>query len=380
MTSCPSPAKTLLICIVLLAGCGVEQAVAEQPTRSSRNAAYANLVALYASGDTSRAATTLSLWGADEVRLAAKGLNCFHLESCERAAVLHLEAAASCFESTRLEDATAQVAAGRGIVDRLREPAPSRGPNTSEFLYRWHIAAAYLQQAYAYHADAFESYTAALWIRPGDPLARLGRATSVEASVLPDGFGGVLPGAGSLVQLIGYAPGRSASGREQQVDGPTGPYFAPLLWFLAKEYRAVVEAGVAEAEARLRLGRALAARGARDEAVAELLKVAEQAPGAYERALAHLCLGRLAQTAPDAARAYRAATEADPLLRQAWLGRSEAAWRMRDAEAARVALERAFVGNDERLTSWVVYHLGRGHAFPGALAALRSRVVTRAAR
>jgi tetratricopeptide (TPR) repeat protein len=154
----------------------------------------------------------------------------------------------------------------------------------------------------------------------------------------------------------------------------------PLLRFLAKEYRAVLGPGVPAGEVRLRLGRVLAARGLRDEAVAELRQAAEEANEPFARSLAHLCLGRLAQTAEDAARSYSAATDADPLLRQAWLGRSETAWRMHEHEAALAALDRAFADPDERLTSWIVYHLGRGRAFADALGALRVQVMAAARR
>lgn len=373
MTARPMPLAVLL-CGALVGGWG--GAGPAEARDSARAEEYEALLGQYRAGETARAADGLAGWTPAAAARAARRLDCFHRADCEAAAVLHLEAAARCFESVRSDDAAAQIAAGRRILAKLGATVPAHSPSrTEEFLYGWHVAAGCLQQGYAFHADALGSYRAALEIRPGDPAARLARATAVEASVLTDGFGGVLA-AGSLPPLIGYAPGRFAPGPRQRPDDPAGPYWMPLLRFLANEYRAVLGAGGPAGEARLRLGRVLAARGDRDEAVAELRRAAEEASDPFVRGLAHLCLGRLADKPEDAARWYLAATEADPSLRQAWVGRSEAAWRMRDRGAALAALERAFAGDDQRLTSWVEYHFGRGRAYAEALAALRARVVT----
>ncbi|HXY38059.1 MAG TPA: hypothetical protein VEQ10_00225, partial [Vicinamibacteria bacterium] len=118
--------------------------------------------------------------------------------------------------------------------------------------------------------------------------------------------------------------------------------------------------------------------GQRDAARLELRAVLGRSQDQFDVALAHLCLARLAETPEAAATSYRAAAEADPSLREAWLGLSETCWRMEDRPAARAALQRAFADeNDTTLSAWVRYHLGRGRAFKPALAALREAVVGR---
>jgi tetratricopeptide (TPR) repeat protein len=128
-------------------------------------------------------------------------------------------------------------------------------------------------------------------------------------------------------------------------------------------------------EARLRLGRVLAAAGRREEAVAAFLEVLRASPDRFAGSLAHLCLGRLAATPEEAAGSYRAAAAADPNLRPAWLGLSEALWREGDREGARSAVEHATeAGAEDETNAWVEYHLGQGRAFRAALDALRQRV------
>jgi tetratricopeptide (TPR) repeat protein len=336
---------------------------------------YEALIARYRSGD-AEAPSTLASWPPAEVGRLARDLDCFDRSKCEAAAVLQLESAARSFQRGRLASAAAQGATGGEIVARLADRSPGRvARETSEFLFRWFLAAGNLSQGYGLHADAFALYTAALDVRPTGASAVLARATAIEASVLPDGFGGVLLSEDVLRPLLGYMPGQPvASGLDERVGDPASTDHVRGLWVLAREYRAVLDADATSDEARLRLGRVLADGGHRDEARAELQRAAA-GRDPFVVGLAHLCLGRLAETPEEAARWYRAATDDDPSLRPAWLGLSEAAWRMHDRAGARTALEHAFADDDSRLTSWVEYHFGRGRGFPEALAALRARVV-----
>jgi tetratricopeptide (TPR) repeat protein len=360
-----------LVCIVL-GDCGLAGADEKTPPLQDE---YEALIARYRSGDAG-AASTLAAWPPAEVRRLARGLDCFHRSRCEAAAVLQIESAARSFDAGRFDYAAAEVTTGGEIVATLAARSPGQmPPETSEFLVRWFLAAGNLSQRYGLHADAFALYTAALDVRPKDASAVLARATAIEASVLPDGFGGVLLSEDVLRPLLGYMPGQPvASGLDERVGDPASPDHVRGLRVLAREYRAVLDADATSDEARLRLGRVLADGGHRDEALAELQRAAA-GRDPFVVGLAHLCLGRLAETPEEAARWYRAATDDDPSLRPAWLGLSEAAWRMHDRAGARTALEHAFADDDSRLTSWVEYHFGRGRGFPEALAALRARVV-----
>jgi tetratricopeptide (TPR) repeat protein len=367
-------AASVLVCVAVL-GC-VRPAWSDGNTNSFREE-YRLLIGQYRAGETRRVVTRLASWPRSELVRAAAQLDCFHRKDCEAAAVLHLEAAAQGFEAARHEDAATQIAAGRAILRQLAAPFPSLGPSeTAKYLSAWYLAAGHLLQAYGFHGDAFASYSLALEIRPGDAVTTLARASAIEASALPDGFGGVLVDEASLLPLLGYPPGQVlASGLQQRVGDPSSPDHVQLLRFLAKEYRFVLGSHPTLLEARLRLGRVLAAGGHGADAASELRRVAEEAREPFELGLAHLCLGRLAGTPEEAAKAYRAACEADPALRPAWLGLSEALWRTHDRAAAVAALEHAFADDEGRLTSWVEYHLGRGRAFSQVLDVLRSRVV-----
>ena len=91
--------------------------------------------------------------------------------------------------------------------------------------------------------------------------------------------------------------------------------------------------------------------------------------------MARLCLARFDPSPEASAAAYRSALEVDPGLRPAWLGLSQALLASGDREGAVAAVERALSPEGPRpLDAWVEYHLGRGRAFPQALAGLRARL------
>jgi hypothetical protein len=336
---------------------------------------YKDLIASYRAGQRRAAVEALMGWPPSRLARVAAALDCFNPKACETAAVLHLDAAAMHFEAGYPAEAGAQIAAGQTVV-RSMTPVPGRAPSLiARFGLEWCQAAGHLQQAFAHHAGAFVAYSAALLFHPGDVVATLGRASAVEAAALPDGFGGVRVSEEDLLPLLGYPAGQTvASGLQQRVGDPASPDHLRALRCLAREYRAVLAAEPSRVEARLRLGRVLAAGGKRDEAVAELREVLRTSHDPFVVSLTHLCLGRLAGTPGDAAAAYRSATAVDPTLCPAWLGLSEALWRDDDREGAVAAVERAMeVGREDELNSWVEYHLGQGRAFRAALDALRQQ-------
>ena len=339
---------------------------------------YKALVESYRAGQRRPAIEAVMGWPPQRLTRATASLDCADLKACEAAAVLHLDAAARHLDAGYPAEARAQIAAGQTLV-RSMAPVPGRAPSAiGQHALAWCLAAGHLQQAYAEHAGAFFAYSAALLFHPGDATATLGRASAVEAAVLPDGFGGVRISEPDLLSVLGYGPGQTvASGLQQRVGDPASPDHLRALAYLTREYRAVLAADPSRLEARLRLGRVLAAGGKREEAFAAFREVLRASRDRFEGSLAHLCVGRLAATPEEAVESYRAAAAADPNLRPAWLGLSEALWRAGDREGARSAVEHAMEGGvEDEINAWVEYHLGQGRAFGVALDALRRRVTS----
>jgi hypothetical protein len=324
------------------------------------SAGYRRLVRLYRAGDAHAAR------GLVEAGVSLPKQPCRGREECEAAAVLNLDAAALLLETAQGERATAL----------LRATLPLASRQAAAFTFDWLLAAGYLHQGYGDHARAFEHYASALGLRPSDPSALLARATAVEFSVLPDGFGAVVVADGDLWRLL--EPGREPP-RElaYELANPRteAPYRRLLLQCVTRQYRAVLDLDPGRIEARLRLGRVLEARGHRAEAEVELRAVAAGADDALLVAVARLCLARFDPSAESSATAYRSALDVDPALRPAWLGLSHALHASGDRESAVAAVERALSPEGPRpLDAWVEYHLGRGRAFPQALAGLRARL------
>jgi hypothetical protein len=289
-------------------------------------------------------------------------------EVCEAAAVLNLHAASLLFGATQTERAGDLVDATRPLVHR----------QSGGFAFDWLLAAGSLHQGYAEHARAFRLYAAALALRPADSSALLARATALEFSVIPDGFGAEVVADRDVWRFIrpGGDPPRELSFQLANPRTET-PYRRLLLEVLTRQYRSILELDPAMAEARLRLGRVLEARGHRAEAEVELRAVAASPQDPFLTAVARLCLARIEPTPEGAAAAYRSALEVDPALAQAWLGLSQSLHASGDRQGALDALHRALAfGETRALTAWVDYHLGRGRSFAGALRALHLRVVS----
>ncbi len=324
------------------------------------SAEYRRLVRLYRAGDT-QAARDLVEAGVPLPKDPCRGR-----EECEAAAVLNLDAAELLLGTMQPDRARALVEATLPLASRQAEA----------FTFDWLLAAGYLHQAYGNHASAFQYFAAALGLRPADPSALLARATALEFSVLPDGFGAVVVADADVWRLL--APGREPP-RElaYELANPRSeaPYRRLLLEFVTRQYRDVLELDPGRTEARLRLGRVLEARGHRDEAEVELRAVASGGGDSFLVAVARLCLSRFDPSPEASAAAYRSALEVDPGLRPAWLGLSQALLASGDREGAVAAVERALSPEEPRpLDAWVEYHLGRGRAFREALAKLRARI------
>ncbi len=328
---------------------------------------YRQLVERYRDGDAA-VVGELARWPVLDVVTTAETLDCRDHGLCRAAAVLQMEAAAEHYRAARREQAAAHLEAGRGIVSRVGQV---------DFAFSWQLSAGFLAQQAGFHGDAYGAYVEALRLRPGDPAALLARATAVEATALRDGFGGVFLDAAAVQTITGQAsPAEARAASSRLVDERHDPYRLRRLGHRAEQYRKVLAADASLHEARLRLGRVRAALGQRVEARAELQLVLQQSQDPFLLALAHLCLARLADAPEQATLSYHAALDADESLSQAWLGLSEASFRMGDRAAAAAALGRAFVDSDDGpLSAWVVYHLGRGRAFQPALEALRKAVV-----
>ena len=326
------------------------------------SAEYRRLVRLY------RAADPEAALGLLEAGVPPPKDPCQGREECEAAAVLNLDAAGLLLAAGQADRASALVEATRPLANR----------QATAFRLDWLLAAGYLHQRYADHARAFALYAAALELRPRDPSALLARATALEFSVLPDGFGAVVVGDRDVWRFLepGGEPPRELAYQLANARTET-PYRRLLLEFVTRQYRDVLELDPAQAEARLRLGRVLEARGHRAEAVVELRAVAVGTGDPFLVALGRLCLARLEPSPDAAAAAYRSALEVDPSLRPAWLGLSRALHGSGDREGAVAALGHALSPEEPRpLDVWVEYHFGRGRAFPEALARLRARLTS----
>ncbi len=343
---------------VLLASAAAGWATEQEPGTHDE---YRRLVARYRSGDTE---TAQSLARAVDSGAPLPRDWCRGREECEVAAVLNLDAAALLLGATQPDRAAALIDATRPLVNR----------QTAAFTLDWLLAAGSLHQAYADHARAFGLYTAALELLPGDPSALLARATTLEFSAIPDGFGGGAVADRDVWRFLepGGEPPRELSFQLANSRTET-PYRRLLLEFLTRQYRDVLELDPARSEARLRLGRVLEGRGHRAEAEIELRAVAAGTEDPFLVALARLCLARFEPSPEGAASAYRSALEVDPSLPPAWLGLSHALHASGDRQGALDALERALSPQGSNaLTAWVEYHLGRGRSFPEALARLRA--------
>jgi len=350
---------------VLLLAPGTSPSGAERIEPPLRQA-FARLVQRYAS-DPEPVAEQIASWREHDLRDAVDHAGCRGSRECRTAAVLDLHIAALLFDRQRTEDAVRLIDAGLALV----EPSFDVG-----FLVSWHLAAGYLCQAHGDHARAFTHYSSALERRPDDLSALLARATALEFSAIPDGFGGIVVAAGDVWPFLatGGAPPAELSALLKNAHGET-PYRRLLLEWLTREYRHLLARDGSLAEARLRLGRVLEARGHRDEASRELGEVCVTSKDSFLVALAHLCLGRGGDAPDDRVAEYRRATEAQPSLRPAWLGLSHELSIQGDRAGAAQALEHAFQRDgDEELTAWVEYHLGRGRAFASALDELRTRI------
>ena len=324
------------------------------------SADYRRLLRLYRTGDPHAARSLV------EAGIPPPRDPCHGREECEAAAVLNLDAAALLLAAAQDARAEALVDTTRVLVNR----------QTAAFAFDWLLAAGYLHQAYADHARAFGLYAAALELRPGDPSALLARATALEFSVLPDGFGAIVVADRDVWRFL--APGTEPPvelAYELANPRSEAPYRRLLLEFVTRQYRNVLELDPGRTEAGLRLGRVLEARGHRAEAESQLRAVARGKADPFLVTVARLCLARLAP-APDAlAAAYRSALDVDPGLQPAWLGLSQALHASGDREGAVIAVERALSPEGPRpLDAWVEYHFGRGRAFRGALAGLRARL------
>jgi tetratricopeptide (TPR) repeat protein len=285
---------------------------------------------------------------------------------CEAAAVLNLDAAARLLGAALPDRADALAGATRPLVSR----------QSLTFAFDWLLATGYLNHGYGYHSRAFDLYAAAIVLRPRDPSALLARATALEFSVIPDGFGGVVVSDRDVWQFI--EPGSEPPVELAfKLSNPKtdAPYRQLLLEVLTRQYREVLDLDPSLSEARLRLGRVLEARGHRVEAEAELRAVAASGEDPSSAAIARLCLARFEPSPGGAAAAYRSALETDPTLSPAWLGLSQSLHASGDRKGALGALERALsLGEARPLSAWMQYHLGRGRAFPGAFDALRARL------
>jgi predicted negative regulator of RcsB-dependent stress response len=288
----------------------------------------------------------------------------------EAAAVLNLEAASALLDEGQEDEAAA-------LLDATRSVAVSQ--QRSRFAVDWLLGAGALRQAYGQQAAAFALYELALNQKPRDPQALLGRATALEASAIPDGFGSVLVADRDVWRLLGGLgdPPRELSfllGNRRS----EAPYRRQLLEYLATQYRMVLEIDRAVVEARLRLGRVLSERGHRAEAIAEIRAVAA-GTDRFLATVARLCLARFETSPPAEVAAYRAVIEKDPSPGPAWLGLARALLASGNREGAEEAVSHALSPNEGRpLSAWVDYHLGRGRTFPAALDRLREGILAEA--
>jgi tetratricopeptide (TPR) repeat protein len=346
----------VLVLLVSLAG-GVATAGGLEPDDR-----YLRLVDRYRSGEAGAASELAEVVRSGWLPRA----QCRARAECEAAAVLNLHAASRLYEARVVDRGDDLVGATRPMVSR----------QAAAFAFDWLLAAGFLHQGFGDHGRGFDLYTAGLALRPRNASALLARATALEFSVLPDGFGGIVVSDRDVWRVL-YGGGEPPSELSYQLANPRteAPYRGHLLELVRRQYRAVLELDPASTEARLRLGRVLDALGRRGEAEVELRAVAASREDPLCTAIARLCLARFESSPDAAATAYRSALEIDPTLSPAWLGLSQSLHASGDRSGALAALEQMLsLGNTGALSAWVRYHLGRGRAFPEALDALRARL------
>lgn len=324
---------------------------------------YRRLVARYRSGDRDAASELADAASSGRLRR----VRCEGGGACQAAAVLNLEAASLLLKATRVDLAADLIDATRALVN-----THSSGP-----AFDWLMAAGLLHQSYGDHGNAFPLLAAALELRPGNPSALLARATALEFSVIPDGFGAVLVSDRDVWRLLHHGDGNPPRELSSHIANPgtETPYRRMLLEFLTQQYRNLLDDAPVSSEARLRLGRVLEARGRRAEAEVELRAVAARGEDPFLAAIALLCLARFESSPAGAAAAYRSALEANWALSPAWLGLSQSLHASGDRAAALDALERALaLGENRPGSAWMDHHFGHGRSFPVALEALRAKL------
>lgn len=148
-----------------------------------------------------------------------------------------------------------------------------------------------------------------------------------------------------------------------------------LLRETEADLEALVRVDPDDAEVRLRLGRALANRGREDEARRALTWVVEQDADSGRVALAHLLLGRLAETRGDDVAALEHASAAfatAPRSQAARMALVVARLEAGDREGARALVTEPGDGSGRDL--WPDFLVGRAIPFDAPLAALHARV------
>jgi VWFA-related protein len=308
----------------------------ERPTL----AFYRDLLQDYVEGRGEDAVAILVSWPPSAGAGLAKRIDSSEGMPTRVAAMLHTEAAMALYASRETGDAPAHLETARAVLERT-EP-------DSSFRRDWLLAVGFQLQARGDRAsEALRFFLECQSAFPHAAEARLAAGTVYEASAFPNGIGG------------------------NRVAGATGD----LVEAAKRQYRAALAIDPLLAEAGLRLGRTLQLAGDREEALAQLRRVADQDGGGSTQALAHLFLGELLEQRgedEEAARQFREALEQDATLQQAGLALAATLWRGGDRTGSAQVLGAAFRGGcPVGPPSWLAYHLGVGVRAASAIDALR---------
>ena len=300
-----------------------EPFVVRRPYRPNL-AMYVELIQAFLAGQVTRASSGVMEWRPREFEKLAASLP--RDAALRRGALLlHTALALRLWSSARTGEAEAQVAIGRAL---LATQAPD------DVQRDWLLALGYYRLAGGSPLTALAYFEECARLFPAAADAWLGKGICHELSAFPDGF------------TLAVLPGRDAARQAE------------------RSFRAAVQLEPALAEARMRLGRVLARKGALDEAESEFAAAVEASTDGPLTALARVFWGTVRDTRGDLAGAvgqYEAALATDGQCEMAAFALAEALYRKGDRRRAGQTLSSTLGGpGADDIGPWHAYHVASG--------------------
>jgi hypothetical protein len=248
----------------------------------------------------------------------------------------------------------------RSLLDELLKQAVFEAPAgiipaTDPFVGQWyHAVSAYLF-AKGMNGDATSHLADAARVLSGDARALFDRATFAEVFGLP------------IYQAV------QDEADPRRYEGTGIPAEAKTNAEAERLYREVLAADATYVEARVRLARLIARRGAYEEAAAEIERALDAAPPNVTGYYAHLVAGRIASARAQygaALRHYAESSSRYPQAQAARLGASHAALMSGSVADALPPLEGLGAAAIAEADPWLDYRLGAGRDVNELVAAL----------